>query len=136
MGITFSSFRGLFFVSPILLLAIFGLWAWFRMRIMRTEWAVCTWATISFLLFNGSSAMWQGGYSIGPRYLVPMLPFLVTGLGAFAAKYGHTLWARISTIILTILSFLVVWIESIEVKLFLTGHQAHYLIIQFPKNFG
>lgn len=112
-GITFGSFRGLFYVSPVLLLAMIGFWAWWRSAKFQAEWAVCLWATVSFFLFNGSSVMWQGGFSIGPRYLVPMLPFLTMGLGAFAVHWGQRAWARGLTVILTVWSFGVVWAESL-----------------------
>jgi hypothetical protein len=97
----------------VLLLAAVGLWAWWRMGRLRAEWAVCLWATASFFLFNGSSVMWQGGFSIGPRYLVPMLPFLVVGLGAFAARWGGLLWVRGLTILLAVWSVVVVWAETL-----------------------
>jgi hypothetical protein len=35
--------------------------------------------------FNASSAMWWGGFAVGPRYLLPGLPFLALGL-AFALR--------------------------------------------------
>jgi hypothetical protein len=120
-GVTFGSFRGLFYVSPILLLAVAGLWAWWRSprsagdasRAHRAEWAVSVWATLSFFLFNGSSVMWQGGFSIGPRYLVPMLPFLALGLGAFAARWGGSIWARALTAITAAWSVAVIWAQTL-----------------------
>lgn len=112
-GITFGSYRGLFYVAPVLLLAALGLWAWWRLKQNLAEWLVCLWATLSFLLFNGSSVMWQGGFSIGPRYLVPMIPFLALGLGAFALRWGRSIWVRAATAILALWSFIVVWAETI-----------------------
>lgn len=108
-GITFGSFRGLFYVSPVLLLAVAGFWGWWRMGKLRAEWAVCVWATVSFFLFNGSSVMWEGGFSVGPRYLVPMLPFFASALGAFALCWGQRLWARVVTTVLVAWSFVAVW---------------------------
>lgn len=74
--LAFGSFRGLFFMSPILLIGIAGLWHFARMPEYRAEWLVCLWSVGSFFLFNASSVMWHGGFAVGPRYLVPMLPFL------------------------------------------------------------
>jgi hypothetical protein len=108
-GITFSSYRGLFFVSPVLLLAVAGLIMWWRWGKFRKESLVCIWAVLSFLLFNASSVMWQGGYSIGPRYLVPMLPFLMPGFAVFIMRFGERAWARLTLLILAILSLLIVW---------------------------
>ncbi len=112
-GITFGSFRGLFYLSPVLLPAVAGFGLWRHRRIYLTEWAVCAWAIISFLLFNGSSIMWEGGFAVGPRYLLPMLPFMAVGLGiAWPVLTGR----RIGQLVvggLTLWSVACVWIESI-----------------------
>jgi hypothetical protein len=112
-GITFGSFRGLFYVSPILLLAAVGFGVWWRMRRLRAEWAVCLWATVSFFLYNGSSVMWQGGFSIGPRYLVPMLPFMALGLGVLAISCGKSPWVRALAAVLAAWSVVVIWAETL-----------------------
>jgi len=57
--------------------------------------------------------MWQGGFSIGPRYLVPMLPFMIVGLGAFAVRWGRSRWARALTLALAVWSVIVVWAERL-----------------------
>ena len=112
LGLTFGSYRGLFFVSPVLLLALWGLVAWWRSREYRKEWAVCVWSVVTLFLFYGSSAMWQGGYAVGPRYLVPMLPFLVLGFQSFK-KCGKRKWIVYGTAVLAAISFFVVWAETI-----------------------
>lgn len=112
-GITFSSFRGLFFLSPVLLLALPGFYCLARSRAWRPEFLICLWAVVSFLLFNGSSVMWQGGYAVGPRYLVPMLPFLILPLTLFAGGWGERGWGKILTIVFSAWSLLAVWVETI-----------------------
>jgi hypothetical protein len=76
-GITFSPFRGLFFYSPLLLLAIPGFYLWWRAGIHRLEFWVVLLSVGIIFLFNASSIMWWGGFAIGPRYLLPMLPFMM-----------------------------------------------------------
>ncbi len=74
-GITFSRYRGLFFLSPILLLAFPGFVAMWR----RGEKRASVFLILSFALFFGFNATfngWRGGNGIGPRYLVPVVPFL------------------------------------------------------------
>lgn len=75
-GITFSPHRGLFFFSPFLLLAWPGFYVLWRLKRYRSEFLVCLLSTLGLLLFNSSSIMWWGGYAVGPRYLIPMLPFI------------------------------------------------------------
>jgi hypothetical protein len=79
-SLLFSSYRGLFFSSPVLLLSGYGLWrmAWRGDR--RREAFVIVWACAAFLAMNAAFVNWHGGACFGPRYLVPALPFLALPL--------------------------------------------------------
>ena len=48
----------------------------------RAEWIATLAIVLSFFLLVTASAQWWGGWSAGPRYLVPMLPFFVWPLVA------------------------------------------------------
>jgi hypothetical protein len=75
-GITFSSYRGLFISEPWLLCAIPGaLRHWKAGR--RDLVIVCSAIVLLFVWLNASLVDWQGGWAMGPRYLVPAIPFLV-----------------------------------------------------------
>jgi len=87
-GITFSAFRGLFLLSPLLLLSVSGFLAWWRSRRLRAEWWLASTAILGMIWFNASSGMWWGGFSVGPRYLLPGLPFLALGLAFFLQAWG------------------------------------------------
>jgi hypothetical protein len=78
--ITFSSYRGLFFSAPWLLLALPGAIAWWR-RGYRAEVGVCAAIIVLFVWLDASLVDWDGGWAMGPRYLVPALPFLVVLAG-------------------------------------------------------
>ncbi|MGL4648361.1 MAG: hypothetical protein ACRC1H_03040, partial [Caldilineaceae bacterium] len=86
-GITFSPFRGLFLLAPWLLLALPGFALWFTRRIRRAEWALSLALVLVMFLFNGSSAMWWGGFAVGPRYLLPALPWLALPVALLLARW-------------------------------------------------
>lgn len=72
----FSAYRGLFFTSPVLVLSCFGFWLMAVRYNRHAELSLCIAIFISFLVMNSSFNNWHSGWSIGPRYLIPALPFL------------------------------------------------------------
>jgi len=69
-GITFSPYRGLFFVAPVLLFAFIGL-----RRMERTrEWWAITGSIAAFFIAIASFNQWHGGWAFGPRYVLPVVP--------------------------------------------------------------
>lgn len=112
-GVTFSPYRGLFFLSPILLLGLWGFVLLARQHAYRAEFWVCLWAVGAFLLFNGSSIMWEGGFAVGARYLLPMLPFLVLPLGFYLDQTAWTLGKKLLVAVFELWSLFAVWVESI-----------------------
>jgi hypothetical protein len=73
-NILFGQYRGLLFTTPWLAVAVPGSVALTRRH--GREVAVCGWGVIAFLWLNASIPPWDGGWAPGPRYLVPMLPFM------------------------------------------------------------
>jgi hypothetical protein len=73
-SLSFGSFRGLFFLSPFLLLAIPGFLLW-RRRGGR-EWLVCLVGPVLYFLVISMYVVWDGGWAVGPRLLIPTLPLL------------------------------------------------------------
>ena len=84
-GLTLSPYRGLFFVSPILLLAFVG---FVSMKRNRQFWSLIAIVT-TYILAIASFRWWDGGFAFGPRYLVPIIPLL--GIPMMAAK-PRLLW--------------------------------------------
>jgi hypothetical protein len=113
-GISFSLFRGVFFLSPFLLLAVAGLWYFGRERTCRAEFLACLAIVTAFFLFNSSSVMWWGGFAVGPRYLVPMLPFLAFPMIFFLNRHGDKPWVKYVTYGSISVSVLMVWMETIS----------------------
>ncbi|WP_322513152.1 hypothetical protein [Chloroflexus sp.] len=117
-GLTFSEFRGLFFRAPWLLLAIPAYWIGWRWRARRAEWWVLLLVPLTFLLFYGSSIMWWGGFAAGPRYIVPMIPFLALPAALLIGKGWERTGLQIGALILLGVSFALVWIEATATQLF------------------
>jgi hypothetical protein len=107
-GITFSPFRGLFILSPMLLLSVPGFVLWHRSSEHRPEFWVALTSTLVMFLFNSSSIMWWGGYTIGPRYLLPMLPFMMLPI-PFVYKWGKRMWTRVLSKALSAWSLVTIW---------------------------
>jgi hypothetical protein len=72
LGLTFSAARGLFFFTPALLLTFVG---WRKN-------GICAAMSLAILAFALTTVDWRAGWAYGPRYLVPMIPFLLVGVAA------------------------------------------------------
>ena len=108
-GITFSLFRGLFVLAPWLLLALPGFWLWWRSGRYRPELVGALAAVLVVFLFNSSSIMWWGGFAIGPRYLLPALPFMALSIIFVLSKWGAQTWFKILAVILFTWSLVATW---------------------------
>ncbi len=73
---TFHPAQGLFWQSPVLLMALVGAFFMFRNKQYWIEGILSVFAFFAYLLLNSGYFMWWGGASFGPRLIVPMLPFL------------------------------------------------------------
>ena len=85
----FSPSRGLFFLAPVLLLAVPGLVMMIRDRAWRREGVLIAAIACGHLLFNAAYHQPGGGTSYGPRHLVPIVPFLIVPAYVFAASSGR-----------------------------------------------
>jgi len=74
-GVLFSARRGLFFFSPILLLAPIGLWQMIRRRGFRDVTPLTAAITV-YVLFAAGFVDWEAGWCTAARHLVPIVPLL------------------------------------------------------------
>jgi hypothetical protein len=74
-GITFSRYRGLFYLAPVLILALAGAVAMIRRH--RADFLATAALCSIFFAFNVTFNNWEGGFAIGPRYLAPVIPLMV-----------------------------------------------------------
>jgi hypothetical protein len=79
--ITFGTYRGIFLVSPVLLLFFVGIVAMWKRRELRPEWVLCVAVVAGYFLMDAARPEnmngWSGGWSVASRHLTPMLPFMV-----------------------------------------------------------
>jgi hypothetical protein len=86
-NILVGEYRGLLYTTPWLAAALPGSFALARRH--PREVLVCAWSVIAFLWLNASIPPWDGGWAAGPRYLVPMLPFLSVLAGGVLLLPNH-----------------------------------------------
>jgi hypothetical protein len=79
-NILFTGYRGLFWSAPWLAIGVLGgaLMTW--RSSFRAEAIVCLLVFALFFLMNTALVDWQGGWAMGPRYLIPAIPFLAIGV--------------------------------------------------------
>jgi hypothetical protein len=85
-GFLLSPGKSVFLFAPPIVLAIAGL-----RRLWKRDAglaAVATGLPMIYLLFFARYTQWEGGYCVGPRYLVPALVVLCLGLGPMLAEAG------------------------------------------------
>jgi hypothetical protein len=82
--------RGLFVLTPLAVVALAGLVPLFR-RGYRREAGLIGALALGMLLYNASYYLPYGGHTPGPRFLVPLLPFLALPLAA-----AFRTWPRVT----------------------------------------
>jgi hypothetical protein len=74
-GLLFSRGKSIFLFCPAVILGIVG-WKRFHTRWRLLSWTIAA-AALSRLVFVACRSDWHGGFSLGPRYLVMLVPFLL-----------------------------------------------------------
>jgi hypothetical protein len=111
-GLLIGPARGILWYSPVILLAGLGiapLW-----RSARWLLITCLGIALIYLFLYAKWYMWHGGYSWGPRFLVPALPFVML----LTAPAWHQIyevrrwggWGEMAASLLLILSLSVQWL--------------------------
>jgi hypothetical protein len=72
---TFHPTLGLFWQSPVLILAFAGVVFGLHQRNYRGEILMAIWIIVSYLVMMSGYFMWWGGYALGVRNIIPIIPF-------------------------------------------------------------
>lgn len=88
-GNLLSPGRGLFWYSPPLILALFVFRRFQKERPLENLLFIAI--TGTYLLFYSAYGDWAGGWCWGPRFLVPVIPFLILPLGYLVGRKGWAL---------------------------------------------
>ena len=101
-GLLLSPGKSVILFAPPAIVAVAGLRRLWRME--RGVAAIAILFPLVYLFFFVRYAHWEGGYCVGPRYLVPAIPMLCLGLGpVLASKSARAKTAAIACIALGIL---------------------------------
>jgi hypothetical protein len=90
-GLTIEQYRGLLWVAPIAILYPLGLVAMLRERRSRALGVLSAAVAAYYLLVNSGYAYWEGGFALGPRHLIPVLPFLMLAIASLWTESGAVL---------------------------------------------
>ena len=74
-NLLFPPTRGLFFWSPFLVMAGVGYWKLIQSN-PRLFWFTYAIPLLQIIVISGRAWDWQAGFTLGPRYLAPILPLL------------------------------------------------------------
>ena len=97
--------RGLIRFAPIVILTPPGLLALLSYRQFSCA-IVSSLAMALIFLVNLSYPEWTGGWSTGPRLLVPLLPFAMIPVAGILARWGR--WAMVPALFLTLAGWVVI----------------------------
>jgi len=107
-GFLFSPGKSIFIFAPAILLAIFGLRK--LARLDRGLAVVAGGMPLAYLFFYARYTQWEGGFCVGPRYLLPTIPLLCLGLGPLLENGGP--WVRRTLLVLFLAGLAVQGITS------------------------
>lgn len=104
LKLLFGCRRGLFFAAPVAAGAPLGLGLLWKQRSTHGAAVAATAIAAYYFLFNASFAVWDAGWSYGPRYMAAGVPVLCLGL---APAWGSAhIWGRKLLALLALCSLL------------------------------
>jgi len=110
----FGTFRGLFLISPFLIFSIPGLvLMWRKKPEQRSIVFLISIVILGFLGYGSGYIVWWGGYSVGARLLIPMLPFMAFPIIFVFNQWFSYSFGRIVIGLFILAALLNTWAQSI-----------------------
>ena len=103
-GLLFSPGAGLFIYAPILFTCFVGFFDFYKKN--KFDCILMISFAVSFVFLYGANVYWHGFIGWGPRYLLPIVPFLILPLGASIEKRTNFFF-KIPIILLGVVGFLI-----------------------------
>jgi hypothetical protein len=101
-------YRGLFTLSPVLLLSAVGLWLLWR-RGLRAEAVTCLAVCLVYLMLDASYFDPYGTSGPGPRFVAPAVPFAAVGIAAVVARFRWLVIAFAIPSVIATLAITLTW---------------------------
>ena len=121
LGFLISPGKGVFWHSPVLLLALAAPWLASRERRLDSSWPLLMLTAFVAVYALVRGVVWFGGTNWGPRYLVPVMPIVMLGVAPALQRCGEGngrgRW-RLTLALLALLGFAVqigaVWVNPLD----------------------
>jgi len=94
----FDNDKGIFFYSPVLLLALLGFWSLLKKRSTREGFVLLFMTIINLFIYASFGDPW-GGWAYGPRYLIPSMAFLSIAAGYYLNSIRSKVMYYLSAVI-------------------------------------
>ncbi len=112
--LSFHPFRGLFYTCPVLILGLLGLphWRSVTKTGLRALLPLCVIG--HFVLFNLCFNGWTGGWGVGPRYLIPIIPFVFLLAPVGLSRFPKLSWSlgALSALLMLISTSVLVFVPA------------------------
>ena len=100
----FGLYRGILPLAPVLILVPVGLWLMAQGRLARPFALLVGGVVLLHLTINSGYFYWNGGWSTGPRHLIPALPLAALAL---AWAWPHRKGGRVTVLVLLVASMVI-----------------------------
>ena len=112
-GLLLSPERGLFFISPILILSLSAFFRPIRGRITEIvrDWDRAIIIFVTLLILTGFTD-WKAGNAAGPRHLIVILPFLIKPLKTGIQRLGQWTLGKFAVLLLSFWSVFNIWLVN------------------------